>query len=123
METGYLRATKEGIPKEKAAGEGNRTGLDCAVLLGMIHGVHEPSGNRLTEGGVDEEQGGKNFSLATSILDDRYLATMRMYVRSFEGVYGLNGKMGDGVWTDGWLVGRYAEDRYDGVARSGGNPW
>jgi hypothetical protein len=39
---------------------------------------------------------------------------------TFAGLYKIN----DGRnWTQGWAVGRYAEDVYNGVGTSRGNPW
>ncbi len=78
---------------------GQRTGLDAAVLLASIHA------------------GGGNAS--EDLAPETMLVSLREYVLSFEGLYPTN----TGNWTNGWLVGRYAEDMYDGVGFSGGNPW
>ncbi|BEJ12228.1 hypothetical protein CspHIS471_0206880 [Cutaneotrichosporon sp. HIS471] len=80
---------------------GLRTGLDAAILLASLH----------TGGGNEIEDLDPSHP---SILD-----TLGSYVISFEGLYPQN----TGNWTDGWLVGRYAEDIYDGVGFTGGNPW
>ncbi|ORY34856.1 Six-hairpin glycosidase-like protein, partial [Naematelia encephala] len=74
-----------------------RTGLDCAIPLSVVH-----SNGRL------------------SPTDPAVLNTLWRYVRSFKGLYGINN---DTSWTDGWALGRYAEDIYDGVGSSHGNPW
>ncbi|KLT45107.1 hypothetical protein CC85DRAFT_241547 [Cutaneotrichosporon oleaginosum] len=78
---------------------GRRTGLDAAILLASLHA----GGGNATE------------DLAPGTM----LSSLRQYVLSFAGLYETN----SGNWTDGWLVGRYAEDVYDGVGFSGGNPW
>lgn len=83
-----------------------RTSLDSAYLLSVIHTFDLPSA----------ALGSGLFNVS----DPKVLSTVREYVRSFEGVYQINqGRK----WTDGWAVGRYAEDTYDGVTTSLGNPW
>lgn len=79
----------------------DRTGLDAAILLAVIHTGSE----------------GEDIDLSPS--DPLVLASLEAYVLSFDNVYGIN----NGSWEHGWLVGRYAEDVYDGVGFSGGNPW
>ncbi|BEI81531.1 hypothetical protein CcaverHIS002_0206910 [Cutaneotrichosporon cavernicola] len=83
------------------ADQAERVGLDAAILLASLH----------TGGGNEIEDLDPSHP---SILD-----TLGSYVLSFEGLYPQN----TGNWTDGWLVGRYAEDIYDGVGFTGGNPW
>lgn len=80
---------------------GDRTGLDAAILLASIH------------------TGGGNATEDLSPCDPAVLSSLRAYVLSFAGLYPQN----SGNWTDGWLVGRYAEDAYDGIGFTGGNPW
>jgi glucoamylase len=81
-----------------------RTSLDCAFPLAVIHlggdGVLDPA-------------------------EEGTLASVRAYVRSFEGLYGVNrARNGTDVsWTKGWAVGRYREDVYNGIGTSRGNPW
>lgn len=85
-----------------------RTGLDCALPLAVVHL------------GDDEVLGPA---------EPATLASLREYVLSFEGLYGVDGPRGDGKtsgnssWTQGWAVGRYREDVYNGVGTSRGNPW
>ena len=75
----------------------DRTGLDCAFLLSLIHFGDDV--------------------LNTTSPD--VLSTIWHYVKSFDGLYALNRQ----PWTSGWAVGRYAEDVYNGVGTSEGNPW
>lgn len=105
-ELGYWRATLHN--DDQAEGEGigtfkqkKRTGLDCAVPLAVVHAGDTGMGT-------------------WSAADERMLSTLRLYVLSFDGLYGINkGKN----WTEGWAVGRYAEDVYNGIGISRGNPW
>lgn len=77
-----------------------RSGLDCAVPLAILH--------------AGDDSG------AWSATDDRVLKTLWEYVKSFEGMYAINrGKN----WTEGWVVGRYKEDIYNGIGIGQGNPW
>jgi glucoamylase len=90
----------------------DRTGLDCAFPLSVIHA-------------------GSTDLLAAQ--DSETLATIRAYIRSFSGLYRINDppvkslrstseNMGR-QWRDGWAVGRYAEDVYNGIGIGHGNPW
>lgn len=83
----------------------SRSGLDSATLLTAIH-----AGSR----GVDDEPYELSPAHAT------VLGTVQAYIKSFDGLYEINAGKN---WTDGWLVGRYSEDVYDGVGESQGNPW
>ncbi|KAL9931498.1 hypothetical protein V8E36_009663 [Tilletia maclaganii] len=86
----------------------NRVGLDCSVLLGSLH-----SWNQSTDAnGLSSHEFGPG--------SDRTLATHRQYVDSFRTLYPLN-KAAAAPQAVG--VGRYAEDVYDGVDKSVGNPW
>ena len=99
QEGGYYRATtfsEGGYPARQ------RTGLDCATLLSIIH--------------AGDFTGSSAFSPITPDI----LSTVREVVLSFQGLYRIND---DSQWTDGWAIGRYAEDTYDGVATSLANPW
>lgn len=80
----------------------HREGLDAQVLLAFVH-----AGDSLARG-------------AWSPASPRVLSTLRAYVTSFEGLYKINPAE---PWTQGWLVGRYKEDVYDGVGMSKANPW
>jgi glucoamylase len=82
----------------------SRTGLDCAIPLTAIH-----------TGG---DSTGKDILLAAG--GSEVLASIREYALSFKGLYPIN-QAED--WTDGWAVGRYMEDIYDGVGSSQANPW
>lgn len=82
----------------------HRTGLDCALPLTIIHaGSIRSSDDDL-------------FSPS----DPSVLITLKALVKSFAGLYPVNRER---QWTDGWAVGRYSEDMYDGVGQSEGNPW
>lgn len=78
----------------------NRTGLDASILLSVIH-----------TGSVDDNLSPTN----PDVLD-----SLAAYIESFTYLYEVNNASS---WKDGWLVGRYAEDVYDGVGFTGGNPW
>jgi glucoamylase len=104
--TGYWRAT---IYDGEEAYRPERAGLDCALPLTVIHG--------------GTERGGGAKNQAAGLLDagqPEVLASLREYIASFQDEYKING---DAKWTDGWAVGRYMEDVYDGVGTSKGNPW
>lgn len=93
-----------------------RSGLDCAFPLSIIHAGDRPSASESSGLGDDENE----FHGLFSPSNPRTLATLREYILSFEGVYRIN----DGRdWTEGWALGRYAEDIYNGVGISRGNPW
>jgi len=83
-------------------GVNDRKGLDCSVPLASLHGY--PSSSL------------SNYSPAS----DRVLATHKQYVDSFRNLYTLNG---GAAAPKAVGVGRYAEDVYDGVGTSKGNPW
>lgn len=81
----------------------DRTGLDCAVPLAAVH---------------FGSAGQAEFEMSAGQAD--VLATLREWILSFGGLYRIN----DGKkWTEGCGVGRYAEDVYNGVGTSRGNPW
>jgi glucoamylase len=85
-----------------------RSGLDCAFPLSVVHA------------------GAPDFLAAH---DSETLATLRAYLGSFDGMYSINkrtsnlGKGQSRPWRDGWAVGRYSEDIYNGIGVSRGNPW
>ena len=82
-----------------------RTSLDCALPLAVIHGGQDPLTNQTDR-----------FEAHSS----RVLSTLREYVMHVGKLYAINnGKK----WTEGWAVGRYEEDIYNGVGISQGNPW
>ena len=86
--------------------------MDCAFPLSVIHA------------------GAPDFLAAH---DSETLATLRAYIGSFEGMYSINKRTSDlgkrqkhgasRPWRDGWAVGRYSEDIYNGIGVSRGNPW
>ncbi|KAL7422578.1 glycoside hydrolase 15 protein [Cryptotrichosporon argae] len=99
-------ADETGSHDKQAPLHRDRTGKDCAAALATIHlGASVPPGpgapQLLWPGASD------------------VLSTLRVYVLSFKGLYAINER----DWTRGWAVGRYAEDVYDGVGQSEGNPW
>ncbi|KAG8922835.1 hypothetical protein FRC02_011564, partial [Tulasnella sp. 418] len=77
-----------------------RKGLDAAILLGVLIGGAE---------------GKKQFGPA----NDAVLGSLKVYVDSFRDVYKIN----RGEKVKPVATGRYAEDIYDGIATSEGNPW
>lgn len=120
-EQGYWQSTAhiEALTIETEQEE--RKWLDCALPLSIIH--HGSDG-------------------LLSPVDSESLASLRRYILSFDGLYPLNipagknagtrwsewfrnsGPMeGSADWTEGWAVGRYAEDVYNGIGISRGNPW
>lgn len=103
----HAKVAQAQAPVTGARARRKRTGLDCAFLLAMVH----------ANGRVRDLASGEP---KLNLLDDSVLATVREYVKSFAGLYMINkGK----AWKDGWAVGRYAEDVYNGVGVSRGNPW
>jgi len=97
--TGYYRAILTGFTGDELAD--TPTGLDCAFLLSVIHAFD------------------RDYETSFRIDDPGVVSTLREYIRSFDGLYCINEGQ---KWTDGWAVGRYAEDVYDGVGDSVGNP-
>jgi len=80
--------------------------LDCGFILAVLHG-HTPSHNGTSNpNSFDPAQPG-------------VLSTLRLLAKSFKGEYDIN----QGEWTDGWLLGRYRGDEYDGIGKSKANPW
>ncbi len=93
-----IRATRDG-------GDWKSSGLDTAIILGVLHGG-------LNDGFM-------------SLTDDRVLSTVERLKNDFHGRYGINGRDTD---FDGKLLGtalgRYPEDKYTGYDSNGlGNPW
>lgn len=85
-----------------------REWLDCSIPLSIIHA------------GSHTLQPSHNFSFPFSATDPSVLSTIHLYIKSFDGLYSIN----DGKpWSDGWALGRYKEDVYDGKGQSQGNPW
>ncbi|WWD20210.1 hypothetical protein CI109_104686 [Kwoniella shandongensis] len=89
-----------------------REWLDCSLPLSVIHAGDKTVSSTTT---------GKNTSTPNfAPSDPNVLASLRVYIKSFEGLYGINKRK---RWTDGWALGRYREDVYDGVKTSKANPW
>ena len=89
-------------PKDQNGNEYKTSGLDVAVVLGVLH-ASSP---------------GDAFFAAT---DDQVLATTQKLVTAFDapGFYNINGTKQDAQGNPlGPAIGRYPEDRY-----YGGNPW
>jgi glucoamylase len=68
----------------------NRTGLDSGVLLAIL------------------KAGGEGEKGSWSVAGEKVLATVERYVRSFEGVYGINHEKNEEKWGGAIAVGRYA---------------
>jgi glucoamylase len=102
---GYWQATTYDDDQEYRP---NRTGLDCALPLTVIHG------------GLERGEGNESQSGILDAAEPGILASLREYITSFQDIYTINA---GAKWTDGWAVGRYMEDAYDGVGTSKGNPW
>jgi glucoamylase len=97
-----------------------RAWLDCAFPLSVVHA------------GSDDLFGAN---------ESETLATLWRYIMSFEGMYRINdaahhqpsgaldlfltssSRAGPRPWRDGWAVGRYKEDVYNGIGIGKGNPW
>ena len=87
--------------------EYGRTGLDCAFPMCVIHaGTLYP----------DTTKSWTSFEPTHPSV----LGTLHRYILSFDGLYAINAGR---KWTDGWALGRYAEDVYDGVGQSLAHPW
>ena len=90
---------KQGFLRETIDGGGNRSGLDTAVILGVLHGA----------------------------TPDRYLAannnwvmaTAARLIEAFSHLYRINRLHPNSAPA----IGRYPEDVYNGVNDSRGNPW
>lgn len=111
-EKNYWRASSP-IEQDRSDTFGTeRTGLDCAFPLSVVHA------------------GSSDFLAAH---DSETLTTLRAYIQSFSGMYAINRpnpNPGRGMkdeasrpWSEGWAVGRYSEDIYNGIGVSRGNPW
>ncbi|WVQ95970.1 hypothetical protein IAU59_003069 [Kwoniella sp. CBS 9459] len=92
----------------------DREWLDCSVPLSMIH-LNPLRYNGSWAHNIRDE-GDHQFHPT----DPRILSTIYEYIRSFDGLYGINRGR---EWTEGWMMGRYREDVYDGVGKSRANPW
>ena len=98
----------EGGASEEVSQNGHsRRGLDCAFPLCVIHtGTLYPQSD-LSWMSFEPSHPG-------------VLSTLHRYILTFDGLYGINeGRK----WTEGWALGRYAEDLYDGVGQSLAHPW
>jgi glucoamylase len=91
---------KQGWIVSTLSREKERTGLDCGVILGSLHGM-------------------TSLHNEYSPVSDRMLSTHYYYVQSMKKEYRLNQRSD----IAGVALGRYAEDVYDGYSKSAGNPW
>ncbi|KDN42624.1 glycoside hydrolase family 15 protein [Tilletiaria anomala UBC 951] len=89
-------------------GVSGRSGIDCSVMLGALHGWNQTS----VASSLDNTQ----FGPAT----DRILATQKQYVDAFRSLYAINNNTAAPTAV---ATGRYPEDEYSGNDRNGGNPW
>ncbi|WVR08136.1 hypothetical protein IAU60_005182 [Kwoniella sp. DSM 27419] len=86
-----------------------REWLDCSIPLSIIH-----AGSPAPVNPSSQDQ------LLFDPTNARVLSTIYQYILSFDKLYGINY---GSPWTDGWAVGRYKEDVYDGVRKSEADPW
>jgi glucoamylase len=86
---------------------GSRKGLDASLVLGVLHtDIRE----------LDD--------LSFSVLDERVMSTLVNLVASFAPIYTINSVKVDETGAPlAPAIGRYAEDIYDGLGTSRGNPW
>lgn len=118
--TKYCRTGGIWTATDKYESGQDRLGLDAAILLASVHaGTNSAANASSSMQSLFASDAADPVNLAAS--HPTVLATLRAYVRSFSGIYDVNAKTPS--WTDGWLVGRYAEDVYDGIGFTGGNPW
>nr|XP_018260400.1 uncharacterized protein I303_07318 [Kwoniella dejecticola CBS 10117]OBR82558.1 hypothetical protein I303_07318 [Kwoniella dejecticola CBS 10117] len=90
----------------------DRQWKDCSLPLSLIHAGDQASEHISKYPNV--------FVPRFGATDPQVISTLYEYIQSFEGLYKIN----DGkTWTDGWALGRYREDVYDGVGKSIANPW
>ncbi|WRT69601.1 uncharacterized protein IL334_006590 [Kwoniella shivajii] len=91
----------------------SREWQDCSMPLSLIH-----AGNQFDSANVQRYP---NITFPVfGPTNPRVLATLDKYIKSFEGMYKINGGKN---WTQGWALGRYKEDVYDGVGKSIASPW
>ncbi|WWC73794.1 uncharacterized protein I206_107766 [Kwoniella pini CBS 10737] len=90
----------------------DREWKDCSLPLSVIHAGDHTS---------NQVPRYPNISVPYfSATSPQVIATLYKYIQSFDGLYKINsGKS----WSDGWALGRYKEDVYDGVGKSTANPW
>ncbi|WWD04499.1 hypothetical protein V865_002569 [Kwoniella europaea PYCC6329] len=86
---------------------------DCSLPLALIH-----AGDHID---LDTYQHSNYTEIGFGPTDPKVISTIYRYTRSFDGLYKINNNKRS--WTQGWALGRYREDVYDGVGKSKGNPW
>lgn len=87
--------------------EGKRSGLDAALLLGVLHSHNLARGNY--------------SAIPFDVDDSLVLQTLTSFVNAMKNLYALNKNFkAEGV---GAALGRYPEDIYNGHGTSSGNPW
>ncbi|WVQ79280.1 hypothetical protein IAT38_001376 [Cryptococcus sp. DSM 104549] len=113
---GPEKRTEDGqVYQEGLPGLPNRQWLDCSLPLSLIH---------TTEQGNATLAGESLVGLSPS--SDKVLSSLRAYILSFEGLYGVNREGDEGKdrsWWKGWALGRYREDVYTGNGTGLANPW
>lgn len=118
-DTGYWQSTAHIDDLDDlgvAPAHDQRAWLDCSLPLSIIHAGSEES---------------------FAATDSETLASLRAYIMSFDSLYPINSRsakpptllslfksqQSNNDWTQGWVVGRYAEDVYNGIGTGRGNPW
>ncbi len=91
---GYFQITRNRV----SGWDHKKSGLDVAVILGLLHAYGDASPWKATDG--------------------RMLSTALKLEETFRALYPINRDRSVGVG-----IGRYPEDVYDGVGFDGGNPW
>ncbi|WVQ66144.1 uncharacterized protein L199_004322 [Kwoniella botswanensis] len=86
---------------------------DCSLPLSLIH-----AGDHIN---LDTYHHSNYTEIGFGPTDPKVISTIYRYIQSFDGLYEINNNKGS--WTQGWALGRYREDVYDGVGKSKGNPW
>ncbi|KAK6908556.1 hypothetical protein I204_06535 [Kwoniella mangroviensis CBS 8886] len=91
----------------------DRQWSDCSLPLSLIH-----AGDQID---IDNYGYSNNTVIGFGPADPKVISTIYRYIQSFDGLYKINNNKRS--WTQGWALGRYREDVYDGVGKSKGNPW
>ncbi|WWC92710.1 uncharacterized protein L201_007669 [Kwoniella dendrophila CBS 6074] len=110
----YYLSTVPNLRRRKAGTSllPDRQWWDCSLPLSLIHAGDHLSPNTYRY---------PNLSvLKFGATDPELQSTLYQYINSFSGLYKINAGH---RWTDGWALGRYREDVYDGVGKSIANPW
>lgn len=106
LQTFWLDAEKRIVVTTRETGgiDWKKSKIDVAVVLGVLHAGED----------------GQPFSVD----DERVMNTALLIENTFEKIYAINSvKETSERMPLGSAIGRYPEDRYDGVGMSIGNPW